>query len=271
MGKWLIWDGRRWAVDDLAVVTQKAKVMARKTAQQAARILEEGRRKAVEGWARISESQTSIMAALKRASSEPGIAVRASQLDQHPYLLNCRNGIIDLETGKLRLHDRSLLITKLCHVDYDPQATCPRFLQSLEWTMGGGNPDAEVPEGTGRLVAFLQRAFGYSLTADVSEKVAFVLWGDGENGKTTLLSVFKKLLKEYAAEISVDTLMASRLPDASLRADLAELRGARFVTTSEVEKDSRLSEGKLKYITAGMGDIQTCRKYEDGASAVVGS
>jgi hypothetical protein len=44
--------------------------------------------------------------------------------------------------------------------------------------------------------------------------------------------------------------------DAAMRADLADLRGARFVMTSEVEKEHRLSEGKLKYITAGMGTLR---------------
>jgi len=41
------------------------------------------------------------------------------------------------------------------------------------------------------------------------------------------------------------------------------LRGARFVTTSEAYEGQRLAEGKLKYLTAGMGRIKTCRKYEN--------
>ncbi len=48
-----------------------------------------------------------------------------------------------------------------------------------------------------------------------------------------------------------------------MRADMADLRGARLVTTSEVEKEHKLGEGKLKYITAGMGKIKSCRKYEN--------
>jgi putative DNA primase/helicase len=117
---------------------------------------------------------------------------------------------------------------------------------------------------TERLCAFLQRAFGYALTADVSEKSVFVLWGEkGNNGKTTLVTAFKAILDEYAEEISIDTLMSTKAQDATLRADLADLRGARFVTTSEVEKEHRLSEGELKYITAGMGNIKSCRKYEN--------
>jgi putative DNA primase/helicase len=45
--------------------------------------------------------------------------------------------------------------------------------------------------------------------------------------------------------------------------DLADLRGARFVMTSETEQGQRLAEGKLKRITQGMGRIKAVRKYEN--------
>lgn len=257
MQKWLVWDGRRWAVDERQAATQKAKQMARLLHAQAIG------QSNVEKWARQSESQAGIAAALKRAATEKNIPISASELDQHPYLLNCMNGVVDLRTGELLPHDRAYLITKLCHVSYDRAAKCNRFLKFLHWAMGD-NPDAEMRPETVRLIAFLQRAFGYSLTADVSEKAAFVFYGPkGNNGKTTLLTTFRMLLSEYSAQISIDTLMTTRTQDAALRADLADLRGARLVTTSEVEKEHRLSEGKLKYITAGMGNIKSCRKYEN--------
>ena len=47
------------------------------------------------------------------------------------------------------------------------------------------------------------------------------------------------------------------------QADLADLRGARFVMTSETEEGQRLAEGKLKRITQGMGRIKATRKYEN--------
>jgi phage/plasmid-associated DNA primase len=34
-------------------------------------------------------------------------------------------------------------------------------------------------------ITFLQKAFGYALTADVSEQVLFILHGTGANGKST--------------------------------------------------------------------------------------
>jgi putative DNA primase/helicase len=128
----------------------------------------------------------------------------------------------------------------------------------------GDEQNAETGVRAQRLVEFLQKCFGYALTADVSEKVIFCFFGSGNNGKTTLLEIIRFVLREYSAQVLVDSLMAhqSRESNTSL-ADLADLRGTRFVTTSEAEEGQRLAVGKLKYLTQGMGDIKACRKYEN--------
>ena len=77
-----------------------------------------------------------------------------------------------------------------------------------------------------------------------------------------MLSTFLLLLEEYSVLLQVDTLMA-RQESNNTQADLADLRGARFVMTSETEEGQRLSQGKLKRITQGMGKIKATRKYEN--------
>jgi putative DNA primase/helicase len=122
----------------------------------------------------------------------------------------------------------------------------------------------EIPERVTRMVGFLQKAFGYALTGDVSEKAAFIFYGaKGNNGKTTILTIFKNLLSEYATQLDINTLMTSKFTDNNVRADLAKLHGARFVITSEVDDGQRLSERLMKYLTAGMGEITACRKFEN--------
>jgi putative DNA primase/helicase len=104
----------------------------------------------------------------------------------------------------------------------------------------------------------------FALTADVSEKVIFCFFGSGNNGKTTLLESVRNILAEYSAQILIDSLMAYKSRESSTSvADLADLRGARFVTTSEAEDGQKLAVGKLKYLAQGMGAIKACRKYEN--------
>jgi P4 family phage/plasmid primase-like protien len=259
MERWLIWDGSRWKPDDLKDARQKAKAVFRRLHDQASR----AGLAVVEKHARASESYAGITAALGCASSERGIPISASQLDQHPYLLNCPNGVVDLRSMKLLPHSRDFLITKLCPVRFNPEAKASRFVNFVEWAMGG-NPDSEITQRTARLVSFLQRAFGYALTSSVDQKALFVFYGaQGNNGKTTLLETFRTMLgSDYTAQLQIDTIMSIKRADAGARADLADLRGARFVVTSEVEKESRLNEGLIKYLT-GMATVKTCRKYEN--------
>jgi putative DNA primase/helicase len=242
--KWLAWDGRRWAVDESD--------LARKMSQEA--MLEFARQAVASGndvasrfSGRCLNSQR-ITSVLHEA--QPHLSIAPSALDAHPHLLNFANGTVDLRTGQLAEPNRNHLITKLVHFDYAMEAMCPRFLSFLRRILGQ------------ELMPYIQKAFGYSLTGSTSEKVVFMCLGKGDNGKTTLLSLFLRLLKEYAVLLQIDTLMV-RQESNNTQADLADLRGARFVMTSETERGQRLAEGKLKRITQGMGKIKATRKYEN--------
>jgi putative DNA primase/helicase len=103
--------------------------------------------------------------------------------------------------------------------------------------------------GNSHLIGFLQRAVGYSLTGDTSERVLFILYGTGANGKTTLLETIRYALGDYALRTPVITLM-SRRGDA-VPNDVARLKGARLVSASEFEEGRRLAEGLVKDLTGG--------------------
>jgi P4 family phage/plasmid primase-like protien len=267
MKSWFIWDGKRWAVDHSKVMRQKANEMARLLYYQASQLPEGQRRTAVDKHARTSESSKGITNALTEAERMPGVPVSAHQLDQYPDHLNFQNGTVCLRDGSMQPHSREMLLTKISEHNYNPKAKAPRFQTFIEWAMGGpvdGNPDAELSEMTVRLVSFLQRVIGYSMTGDVSEKAVFVFYGaDGDNGKTTLLTLFRELLgSDYASLLLIDTIMHARSTDNTAREDMADLRGTRLVQTSEVGKEDRLNEQRIKYLTQGMGKIKSRRLHE---------
>jgi putative DNA primase/helicase len=141
-------------------------------------------------------------------------------------------------------------------LEYDPRARCPRFMGFLERIMGG---DAEI-------IGYLQKAFGCAATGR-PEKALFVLHGEGNNGKTTLVERIREALgdREYAGEVNIDSLMAKPRESASsnaINSDLADLRGCRFVSSSEVEQGQRLSLSRVKYLT-GIGQIKARRLGQD--------
>jgi putative DNA primase/helicase len=193
---------------------------------------------------RLTSADRGIAASLRAmvdlARSEPGIHVSPDDLDRDPWRLNVLNGTLDLRTGELEPQDPDDLITKLAPVEYDPEAKCVTWLGFLDRIMDG-NQD---------LIDFLQRAAGYSLTGETTERVLFVLHGVGRNGKTTLLESLQAVLGEYAKVMAAEMLMA-RKNDGGIPNDVAALKGARLVTASEAEEGTRLGEAKVKQLTGG--------------------
>jgi len=128
----------------------------------------------------------------------------------------------------------------LAPVVYRPKAECPKFLAFLDWAMAGDET----------LVRFLQRAAGYSLTGSTVERMLLILFGEGKNGKSTLLEVLRDILGDYAMRTPTDTLLDKR-DSSGIPNDIARLRGVRFVSASEAEEGQRLAEAKIKDLTGG--------------------
>jgi putative DNA primase/helicase len=240
-GKWLVWDGSRWAEDRTDEVMRRAKYTVRASILEAADIDDDTKRQAYLKHIAKSESAKALQNMITLAQSEPGIPVVPEALDTNPMLLNCKNGTIDLKTGELREHRREDMITKMVPVEYDPNAECPTVDRFISDIFGG---DKEM-------VAYIWRALGYALTGSCKERVMFILWGaKGNNGKTTLLELLADVLCDYSAKVRADTLMVKR-GDGGIPNDLARLKGARFVFSSEGEENRRLAEALVKEITGG--------------------
>jgi putative DNA primase/helicase len=262
MKSWLDWDGKRWKPDTTGQARRKAKLAMVEFYKQAISANNETAQKA-QKFAQTSLDDKRITALLKMAESD--IYVEPDQLDSHALLVNFQNGTFDVSTGELREHRREDFLTKLIHYDFVPESVSESWQVFLDKIMGGG-PDASQCdiERAERMVRYLQRALGYSLTGNVREKSVFMCFGTGNNGKSTMLTVVRSLTPEYSVQLDINTLMV-RQETNNTQSDLARLRGARFAQTSETEEGQRLAEGKLKRITQGMpdGKITATRKYEN--------
>jgi putative DNA primase/helicase len=242
--KWLIWNGKQWQIDENGEIERRAKDTVQEIYREGLSARDEDLRNRLFGHARRSERRSEIEAMIALAQSHEGIAVLPDQLDSTPWALNCLNGILDLKTGELYSHDRENLITKITPVSFIKDAECPTWLQFLDRIMAGDEA----------LIHYIQRVIGYALTGSVNEKAMFVLYGGGDNGKTTLLETVRALLGDYAGIVEIDALMQNGHDDVRDRA-VAELVGKRFVTSSEAQEGAKLNEAKVKHLT-GMGRLQ---------------
>jgi putative DNA primase/helicase len=244
----LLWDGRRWKIEDRAETLERTKRVARAIYSEASEIADDDVRKKSVAWALKSERADRRQAMLRLAFAETGVAVSPAELDRHRLLLNLENGTLDLETMELHAHDRGQLLTQASDVPYDPSAECPTFDAFLSLVV----PDDEVR-------AFLQRAVGYSLSGRVDEQVLFFLYGDGANGKTTLLTTLQTLLGEdYVLEAPPDLLLSKR---GSHPTEEAALFGKRLVVCQESGLGRRLDEARVKRLTGG--DRITARRMRE--------
>src|SRR5215467_6367973 len=119
-GRFYVWDGTRWRVDETGEVDRMAKATVRSIYQEAACQGETDLRAKLSKHAVRSEKRDQIASMIHLAKTQPGIPITPDDLDKDPMLLNVLNGTIDLKTGKLREHRRNDLITKLAPVKYDP-------------------------------------------------------------------------------------------------------------------------------------------------------
>src|SRR3954453_10285668 len=103
-----------------------------------------------------------------------------------------------------------------------------------------------------RLMGFLQRALGYSLTGLTTEQVFFIAHGTGQNGKSTLLEIIRAAFGDYARSTDTETFAANDRRDASGPTEhIARLHGARLITAVENSEDQPLDEKLIKQITGG--------------------
>lgn len=237
--KWLFWDTLKWSVDaDYVERSLLGEVMKDMYQEAVQATLEEDdtKRKALLKWLRTCDGQRRRMETLKAA--EQYFAVKAEVFDNQPMLLNCGNGSIELETGKVRPARKDDLLTWNIATEYDPEAKCPTWDAFIEKVL----PDEDVQ-------AFVQDAVGYSLSGSVSEQCLFFLHGEGANGKSTFVEVLLALMGEYGQKASHKILFAGRAGGAT--PEVAGLKGKRFVAVQEVEQSKRMAAARLKDITGG--------------------
>ncbi len=233
-GQWLIWRGHWWAPDTNESVFRFAKQVARERRQEpGAKVQGTAESK----WARSSEFRTRLEAMIKLARTENPLSDNGEGWDSEPMLLGVKNGVVDLNTGKLRPGRQSDRIMTHSDVVFDDSAQCPRWEKFLEEIFGSDRD----------LIEWIQKIVGYCLTASTEEQAIFLCYGKGANGKSTLLDVLRHVFGGYAYNLPFSAFELrgrSAIPN-----EIAALKGKRFITAIETNESVELNEGRIKALT----------------------
>ena len=272
-GRWHTWDSRRWAIGEadvyrytcrLSEIVREEAKRWRRRAEEAAEAAAETAAEAEDGAAEAGDKPAAVAIALEKWSKRCemkgtieaaiGLAckmltVEADLMDADPWALNCLNGIVDLRTGRLKPHDPGALITRLAQAEYPGAEPAPAVAEGLAlWQ----RTVLDICAGSAELARFLQRWFGYCTTGQTREQVLAIHWGDGSNGKSTLLDTIARVLGDYAGTASAGLLAGgSDTGPGSATPEIAALRGRRMVTAHESRDGVALREDFVKRATGG--------------------
>ena len=181
---------------------------------------------------------------------KPMLSFSPTAFDNQPMLLNCQNGVVDLTDGNLLPHDPTLMLSKFTPIEYDPKAKAPQWLEFIDQIMLGNE----------KLKSFLQRMSGLALTGDTQEQYFYILYGAGDNGKTTFVECLRKVLGSYAIATPAEGITIRQWGGKENSHQMARLPGIRLATVSETEKGQQLAESLIKQFTGG-GEISAEMKY----------
>jgi putative DNA primase/helicase len=240
---WLTWGDGWWVPRTEDYVKGHMLEVARDLPTEAAKANDDGLRGQILSWGIRSLFATRITGALNLAKGQRELLVHPNDFDVDPYVLNCRNGVLDLRTGELSSHRASYMLRQQTACAYDLDARSADWERVLNDALGGH----------AGLIDYVQKLFGYCLTGSVKEESLFFLFGAAQAGKTTLLEAFGRMLGTYSRIMRFQSLV--QIPYASsggaASEDIARLHRARFVSVSESEANAKLAVGLVKSITGG--------------------
>jgi putative DNA primase/helicase len=249
--KWIIYDNTHWRIDDDGGIARLAKETIDSMFPEALKINDHEKRKKLLNHALKSQAAARLDAMVALATTEAAAVVPARQLDADRWLLGVQNGVIELRTGQFRSARREDYITKRAGVAYNRDADCPNWREFIR----------TITAGDGELAAYLQRVVGYTLTGSTCEEVLFVLYGIGNNGKSTWRETSHMMMGDYAMAADNGVLIERKTPGGATP-ELARLKGRRLVAVNETSENDQLNEARVKFITS-QDKITARNLYQD--------
>ena len=192
-------------------------------------------------WVLKSEDHSRKEAVLQEIKHVGTIPIESREaFDQIDYILNVKNGTIDLRTGELMEHSPRFMCSKMVPIEYDPNETCvpEKFRRYMsDWIC-----DEEVEE-------YVRLLLGYSLSGYTTEQQIYFLLGIGNDGKSTMMQIISEIMGDYACNAQPETFMAGTRSSQNASSDIARLAGYRLVYAEEATEGKKLDEGLVKQMT----------------------
>lgn len=269
MDCWMVWAGHHWEVDAMDLVKSSVENVVSKYILEAVRVsaeireLGDGDRDKERFLAALRKELNSRVSALRSArrrnnclsfahTCDGALAIHGEEIDRQPWLLACKNAVVDLRTGKSRDGRPEDYLMKHAAVDWGGiDAPCQQWERFLAQIMEEDHLDQN--EDGRPLCEFLQRLLGHAIIGETAEHIFAVFEGAGRNGKGTIQRVMIHVLGNLAGPVRSEMLLdqSRNMSSAGPTPDIMTLRGLRIAFASETDAGCRVSAARVKWMTGG--------------------
>ena len=200
---------------------------------------------------------TKICEKIKDNSKKNGIMREAShkfhnadfieKMDQNPYLLGFKNGVVDFKEKCFRVGYPEDYITKSTKMDYIPREKIKNYdakRKEIEDYMESLFP---IPE----LRNYMWDHLASTLIGINHDQTFNIYTGSGSNGKSILVNLMEEILGDYKGTVPLQLITDKRSCIGRASPEVAQLVGIRYAVIQEPSKGDSINEGPLKEITGG--------------------
>ena len=202
-----------------------------------------------ERFATLSGNNRNAENAIKAVRSKDRIKISINDLDKNSQLIACKNGVLELNGGKVKLRPAK-------PEDYITMNT------NVMWKEPTGNAtrkwndylDTFMPDLEERKIA--QIALGSCLPGGNAEKVVILLMGDPNTGKSTMVNSMESALGDYAVTVDHSVFQVKQF-----NPTLTSAINCRMAIGSEIDKEDKLHAAMVKRISGGTDKVGTDIKF----------
>ena len=113
----------------------------------------------------------------------------------------------------------------------------------------------DISCGSSDLVDYHRRLWGYMLTGEISDRSLHIFWGNGCNGKSSIVNIFSSITKKFTVALNEDVMLKKTSRGAN--PEMMPLLTARCGSLPESDKKEELNSKRVKTITGD--DMITAR------------
>lgn len=165
-----------------------------------------------------------------------------SLLNAKPNELPIKNKkIIDLKTKLIRERTKDDLFSFELNIDYIQSCDYTNVIQFFN----------DICLRDEHLVDYMKRFFGYAMTGEILDRSLHIFWGNGKNGKSTIMDIFKRIIGKKFFVTTSERVMLKSTSTSATSPEVIRIKDARTIVLNETGKEEELNAERIKALTGG--------------------